>query len=120
MLPASVAEQIRRAQMKAALSGQAPPAWAIGAQCIALYSGDGQYYPAVVKAVSETGNFLCVFDGYGNEEEVAVANVRPRAEGDAGYTGVAAPKRKRVEEEPVVLEIPKVRGNVVWSTGLAC
>lgn len=34
--------------------------------------------------------------------------VRPRKEHDeVGYQAVAAPKRKRVEDEPIVTEIPK-------------
>lgn len=69
-LPASVAEQIRRAQVKAALSGQAPPAWAIGAKVEAPYSADGQFYNAVIEAVSLNGNFIVAFDGYPDKEEV--------------------------------------------------
>ncbi|EFJ51259.1 hypothetical protein VOLCADRAFT_103530 [Volvox carteri f. nagariensis] len=107
ILPASVAEQIRKAQIRAALTGQAPGEWAIGAQCQAVYSADGEYYDATVEAVSEAGNFIVVFDGYGNKEEVGLTGVRPRPSADEGYRGVAAPKRKRVEEEPVVTEIPK-------------
>ena len=67
-----VAEQIRAAQQKAALSGQAPAAWAIGARCEALYAGDGQWYSATVKGVTGTGNFLVSFDEYGTEEEVGL------------------------------------------------
>lgn len=41
-------------------------------------------------------------------------SVRPRHEEAAEevYKGVAAPKRKRVDDEPEVTEIPKVR--VIW------
>lgn len=67
-----VAEQIRAAQQKAALSGQAPAAWAIGARCEALYAGDGQWYSATVKGVTGAGNFLVSFDEYGIEEEVGL------------------------------------------------
>ena len=42
VLPPQVAQQIKDAQQRAALAGQAPPAWAIGALCQAIYSGDGQ------------------------------------------------------------------------------
>ena len=41
VLPPQVADQIRSAQQRAALAGQAPAAWAIGAKVQALYSGDG-------------------------------------------------------------------------------
>ncbi len=47
LLPASVAEQIRKAQIKAALAGQAPAAWAIGSRCQAVYSADGNYYGTI-------------------------------------------------------------------------
>lgn len=43
--------------------------------------------------------------------QLVAESVRPRVEeeGEEVYKGVAAPKRKRVEEEPVVTEIPKAR-----------
>ncbi|PNW87044.1 hypothetical protein CHLRE_02g106550v5 [Chlamydomonas reinhardtii] len=107
ILPASVADQIRKAQVRAALTGQAPAEWAIGAQCQAVYSADGQHYDATVEAISAAGNFIVVFEGYGNKEEVGLTGIRPRPGADEGYKGVAAPKRKRVEDEPVVNEIPK-------------
>ena len=75
VLPMQVAEQIRAAQQKAALSGQAPAAWAIGARCEALYAGDGQWYSATVKGVTGVGNFLVSFDEYGTEEEVGLCLV---------------------------------------------
>lgn len=107
ILPASVAEQIRRAQVKAALLGQAPPAWAVGAQCQAIYSGDGQWYDAVVQSVTPASMFVVLFEGYGNTEQVAPKQIRPRPDVQEVYKGVAAPKRKRVEDEPVISEIPK-------------
>ena len=70
ILPASVAEQIRRAQIRAALSGTAPAVWAVGARCQAVYSGDEQWYDAAVESVKANGKFVVVFDGYGNSEEV--------------------------------------------------
>jgi survival-of-motor-neuron-related-splicing factor 30 len=57
-------------QVRQALLGQGNPSWAVGAPCLALYAADGQYYPATVKAVSEGGKFVVVYEGYGNEEEV--------------------------------------------------
>ncbi len=41
--------------------------------------------------------------------QVPLLGIRPRPSEEEGYRGVAAPKRKRVEEEPTVVEIPKVR-----------
>ena len=43
LLPPQVAEQIRHAQRRAALSGQGPADWAVGAECRAVYSGDGNW-----------------------------------------------------------------------------
>ena len=69
-LPSNVADQIKAAQAKAALQGKAPSVWAIGAKCLAQYSSDEQFYPATVQSVTEAGNFVVLFDGYGNTEEV--------------------------------------------------
>ena len=70
ILPLQVANQIRWAQQKAALSGQAPPAWAIGASCTALHS-DGQQYTAEVTGVTATGSFVVRFPNDESEEEVS-------------------------------------------------
>lgn len=43
LLPPQVAEQIRHAQQRAALTGQGPAEWAIGAKCRAVYSDDGNW-----------------------------------------------------------------------------
>lgn len=40
--------------------------------------------------------------------QVERANIRPAPEKQTVYMGVSAPKRKRVEEEPIVTEMPKV------------
>jgi hypothetical protein len=65
-----VAQQIRAAQQKAALSGQAPPAWAIGAKCHALSPLDGDWGEAVVRGISAGGNFVVAFTGREDLEEV--------------------------------------------------
>ena len=72
-----VANQIRWAQQKAALSGQAPPAWAIGASCIARHS-DGEQYPGEVTGVTATGSFVIKFPNYDLEEEVRCAQPSPK------------------------------------------
>lgn len=108
VLPPQVAQQIRAAQQKAALQGQAPPGWAIGAACEAVWRDDGQYYPATVQGVSIAMNFVVKFNEFENVEEMEPSFVRPVPEGQVGYHGVDAPKRKRVEEHAEeVLEIPK-------------
>jgi len=65
-----VAQQIRAAQQKAALSGQAPLAWAIGARCQAVWSGDGGWYNGTVSGVSVNDRFIVTFDEDGGVEEV--------------------------------------------------
>ncbi len=64
-----MAQQIRSAQQKAALAGQAPPAWAIGAKCHALSPLDGDWAEAVVKGISASGNFVVAFTGRDSELE---------------------------------------------------
>ena len=64
-----MAQQIRSAQQKAALAGQAPPAWAIGAKCQAVYSLDGEWYEAAVVGVTTAGDFVVKFAAYGNTEQ---------------------------------------------------
>ncbi|KAF5834052.1 hypothetical protein DUNSADRAFT_9443 [Dunaliella salina] len=107
ILPASVAEQIRKAQIKAALNGQAPAAWAIGAKVQALYAADQQWYNGTVEAVSASGNLLVNYEGYDETAELPLSGVRERPESAEIYMGVAAPKRKRVEEQQIITEIPK-------------
>ena len=68
-LCAQVAQQIRAAQQKAALAGQAPPAWAIGAVCHALSPLDGAWAEAHVKGISASGNFVVAFSGREDELE---------------------------------------------------
>jgi survival-of-motor-neuron-related-splicing factor 30 len=69
-LPGSVADQIKRAQQRSALTGQAPAGWAAGAECLAYYAADGQWYPAKVESVTEGGGFVVTYEGYGTTEEV--------------------------------------------------
>ena len=37
----------------------------------AIYSGDGEWYEATVKGVSDTGDFVVSFDAYEHEETVS-------------------------------------------------
>ena len=108
-LPASVAEQIRRAQIRAALSGNAPPQWAIGAKCEALSFDDQKWYGGIVKHVTDHGRFVILFDNNRETEQMDGCFVRPPSDTGEVYKGVEAPKRKRVEDEPIITEIPKVQ-----------
>lgn len=98
VLPPSVAAQIRAARQRAAIAGQAPAAWAIGAPVQAVYREDGQWYNAVIRAVSRSGRFIVAYTGYESVEELERAEVRVRGAEEGAYTGVSAPKRRRVEE----------------------
>ncbi|XP_010217797.1 PREDICTED: microtubule-associated protein 1S [Tinamus guttatus] len=52
--------------------------WAVGAACLAVWWGDGLLYPATVRALdTAAGTCLLRFDGYGNEEEQALADLLP-------------------------------------------
>ncbi|GAB4813628.1 hypothetical protein N2152v2_000674 [Parachlorella kessleri] len=97
VLPPQVALQIRQAQQRAAMAGQAPPSWAIGAKCQAVYSDDGQWYNGTIEAVSVSGNFIVAFDGYESKEEVQPGSVRPRAEeeDEGGYKDDEKTKQKK-------------------------
>uniref|UniRef100_A0A7S0VKM0 Survival of motor neuron-related-splicing factor 30 n=1 Tax=Polytomella parva TaxID=51329 RepID=A0A7S0VKM0_9CHLO len=106
-LPPQVADQIRRAQAKAALLGRKPPAWAIGSKCQAIYAADGLYYDARIEGISSTGNFIVVYEGYTEKGEVPLSRIRPAPEKEEIYTGVAAPKRQRVNDSSESIEIPK-------------
>jgi hypothetical protein len=44
LLPTQMADHILRAQQRAGLTGQGPQAWAVGAKCRAVYSGDGNWW----------------------------------------------------------------------------
>lgn len=134
-----VAQQIRAAQQKAALAGQAPPAWAIGALCHAMSALDGDWREALVKGISAAGNFVVTFTGRDDLEEVRPHHLMPArrlrhacfavrsADGSSGaqverdnvkappaveevYRGVAAPSRLKVDETATVTEMPKVGG----------
>ena len=74
-----MAQQIRSAQQKAALQGQAPPAWAIGAKCQALDPLEATWQEATVKGISATGNFVLAFAGREDdlEEVLHTATLSP-------------------------------------------
>eukprot|EP00983_Pelagomonas_calceolata_P012168 389329-Pelagomonas_calceolata.AAC.8 len=81
----------------------------VQAKVQALYATDQQWYNGTVEAVSASGNLLVNYEGYDETTELPLSSVRERPESAEIYMGVAAPKRKRVEEQQVITEIPKVR-----------
>ena len=58
LLPPQMAEQIRHAQQRAALAGQGPAEWAIGANVRAVYSGDGNWWALTM--TSQGVSCLCM------------------------------------------------------------
>lgn len=93
-------------------------AWKTGDRCMAKFYEDDEYYPAVVKEREDDETVLVEFEGYGNQEVVAVGDLQRIAEperaedrndGPDTYQGVAAPKRPRtvVEGGQIRTEIPK-------------
>lgn len=69
--PTPVAGGADSLQVRAALAGQAPLSWAVGAKVQAVYSADGNWYNAVVEGVAPSGTSLIVsYEGYAENEEV--------------------------------------------------
>ena len=60
-----------------------------------------------MQGVSAAEDFVVKFDEYEGQETVNRACIRPLPEAMQIYRGVTAPKRKKVEEEPIVQELPK-------------
>lgn len=113
VLPPQVAEQIRKAQQRAALTGQAPAEWAIGAKVQGKYSGDGEWYDGEVTGISVNGKFIVKLLQYGVQEELSQEEIRQQPQGVRHgetrmpeYQGVSAPKRKSVEQNPDTLSEP--------------
>ncbi|XP_068775717.1 survival motor neuron protein 1-like [Struthio camelus] len=62
--------------------------WVVGAACCTIWSGDGLLYPATVRALdTAAGTCLVEFVGYGNKEEVALADLLPPCIPVAGHLG---------------------------------
>lgn len=54
------------------------PQWRVGDACRTAWSGDGRIYPARLRVLHpDTGTCLVEFDGYGNTEERALADLLP-------------------------------------------
>ncbi|KAG6528447.1 survival of motor neuron-related-splicing factor 30-like [Zingiber officinale] len=54
----------------------------VGTKVQAVWSEDGEWYNAIIDAITPNGYYVS-YDGWGNKEEVDPANVRPVEEGDA-------------------------------------
>ncbi len=107
VLPPQIKNQIRIAQQRAALAGQAPAEWAIGAEVQARYAGDGVWYDSEVIAISTSGKFIVKYTKHDTQDEVDVEDLRTfdQQRGEE-YKGVAAPKRNSVKETQMSLDEP--------------
>jgi survival-of-motor-neuron-related-splicing factor 30 len=78
--------------------------WSAGDECLAKYSGDGQWYPARVTSIggaTENRVYSIVFKGYNTTELVKPNEVKPLPANYSQTTAPSANKRKlsKVEEE---------------------
>ncbi|XP_049664013.1 collagen alpha-1(III) chain-like [Accipiter gentilis] len=59
--------------------------WRVGDACVTTWAGDGRLYPAHLRALDPAaGTCLVEFDGYGNTEEQALADLLPPRPGAWG------------------------------------
>ncbi|CDO76637.1 hypothetical protein BN946_scf184868.g51 [Trametes cinnabarina] len=73
----SKAEASKKASTSTASSSRV---WAAGDECLAKYSGDGQWYPARIASVggsAEKRVYSIVFKGYNNTELVNASQIKP-------------------------------------------
>ncbi|XP_042650638.1 survival motor neuron protein 1-like [Tyto alba] len=97
--------------------------WKVGDACSTPWSGDGRLYPAHLRALDPaTGTCLVEFDGYGNTEERALADLlppRPGAWGGSDTPGGEGPpssweprpgarRRRKGERVPYSPQPPEV------------
>ncbi|KAI0361226.1 hypothetical protein OH77DRAFT_407955 [Trametes cingulata] len=78
--------------------------WAAGDECLAKYSGDGQWYPARIASVGGSADnrvYSIVFKGYNDTELVNAAQIKPLPQNYQGPAPSASNKRKlsKAEEE---------------------
>eukprot|EP00051_Salpingoeca_urceolata_P028086 m.484902 g.484902 ORF g.484902 m.484902 type:complete len:267 (-) comp23580_c0_seq1:101-901(-) len=64
--------------------------WKEGAECQAVYTGDGQFYNAVIDKVHDNGMCTVTFPEYGNSETVKVSSLREREQAAAVASATAA------------------------------
>ncbi|KAH8120429.1 hypothetical protein DFH11DRAFT_1685729 [Phellopilus nigrolimitatus] len=110
----AAATKPRRAAAAAAARGRPAKAWVAGDECLAKYSGDGNWYPARITSVGgavDNRVFSIVFRGYNTTElskageikalpaSYAAAGAGPYGGGGAGAGGAGKRKLSKEEEE---------------------
>ncbi|PPQ71340.1 hypothetical protein CVT24_012081 [Panaeolus cyanescens] len=76
--------------------------WAAGDECLAKYSGDGQWYPARITSIGgavENRVYSIVFKGYNTTELVKSSEVKPLPANYAPSIASASNKRKLTKAE---------------------
>ncbi|KAL4242108.1 hypothetical protein ABKN59_001840 [Abortiporus biennis] len=92
------------ASRKAASSSTSGRVWAAGDECLAKYSGDGQWYPARITSVggsAENRAYSVVFKGYNSTEMVKASQIKALPTNYTAPLPVGGTKRKlsKLEEE---------------------
>ncbi|KAM6310524.1 uncharacterized protein O3Q21_011269 [Podargus strigoides] len=84
--------------------------WKVGDACSAPWSGDGLLYPARLRALDPSaGTGLVEFDGYGNTEERALADLLPPRPGAWGAAGTRRGEGPPHPSTPSPWELPPRR-----------
>ncbi|CAL1695390.1 unnamed protein product [Somion occarium] len=83
------------ASRKAAASSSTAKVWGAGDDCLARYSGDGQWYPARIASVGGSADnrvYSVVFKGYNSTELLNSSQIKAMP---AGYQAPVPPSHKR-------------------------
>jgi len=78
--------------------------FAVGTICEGKYSQDGQWYKARINSILEGGKYHVTYIDYGNEEEVAITNIRPLP--DASKKSSVLPLKRPIVPD-AIQQIPK-------------
>ena len=98
----SKAEASRKAAAAVSAAATQTKAFVAGDECLAKYSGDGQWYPARIASVggsTENRQYSVMFKGYNTTELVNAAQLKALPAGYAAPAPAAGSKRKLTKSE---------------------